>query len=47
MPGQGRSRYYWSRYYEQKAIGKSDAYAAEVAAIVEKRHKAKQRRKRK
>jgi hypothetical protein len=43
-PGMEHSRYYWARYEEQRKRGKTKAYSAGVASIVEKRHKAKLRR---
>lgn len=44
MPGMGRTRYWWKRYHEQIALGKSKEYAAEVASIIEANHRAKLRR---
>lgn len=46
MPGMGRSAYYWKRYEEQRKLGKTKTVAAEIASIIEDRHKAKLKRNR-
>lgn len=46
MPGQGRTKYYWKRYEQQRKLGKSKTVAAEIAAIIEDRHRAKLKRRR-
>lgn len=46
MPGMGRTKYWWNKYHEEIALGHNEDYAAEVASIIEKRHRAKAKRQR-
>jgi hypothetical protein len=45
MPAKGRSKYWEKRYEALRKDGYSEANAAATASIIERRHKAKLKRK--